>query len=93
MSYTGTMHYQERRGKGQFQPFTHMFLHAFSAQGVVRLCRNCFQEFNVFTGLKRITLLTTFLKRAGQVFFLSLSVLVSPKLLRRMQLSSVDIGK
>lgn len=69
MSYTGTMFYQERRGKGQLQPSTHVFLHAFSTQGIVWLYRNCFHEVNVFTGLKRIALLTIFLKRAGLVLF------------------------
>lgn len=69
MSYMGTMFYQERRGKGQLQPSTHTFLRAFSNQGIVWLCRNRFHEVNVFTGLKRIALLTTFLKRAGLVLF------------------------
>lgn len=69
MSYTGTMFYQERRGNRQLQPSTHTFLHTFSIQGIVWLCRNHFHELTVFTGLKRIDLLTTFLRKAGLVLF------------------------
>lgn len=65
----GTMFYQERRGKGQLQPSTHMFLHAFFIQGIVWLCQNRFHEVTVFTGLKNIAFLTIFLKRAGLVLF------------------------
>lgn len=63
-SYTGTMFYQERGGNRQLQPFTHTFLRAFSIQGIVCLCRNHFHEVSVFTGIKRIALLTTFLRKA-----------------------------
>jgi len=65
MSNTGTTFYRQRRDK----PSSHTFLRAFSIQGIVRLCRNCFHAVNVFTGLKKIALLTTFFKRAGLVLF------------------------